>query len=794
MRSLILTSLAARHLTTVILLGVVTACGGAPTAGDGPNPPGPVTPPPIASLAVTPSSATLVAGQTVTLAATARDAAGATLTGRAITFVSSAPAVATVSASGAVTAIATGTTTITASGEGQSASAAITVTDGAMVGPAGGTITLAGGAVVLTIPAGALPTATPITATPRTGPAPEAPSGWQLAGAFYDLGPDGLTFAQPATVTMTFDKQALPAWGMTGDLGILRQHAGQWSTLSNVHVNVEAGTISGTTTGFSGFGVGANDPPITVSPATASVNDAHRTRQLRALVAPRGEGIPRAGPGVALRYRWRTDGQAGVLSGVTPNTWTTSDSASYIATDPALRQKTGRIDVVYLDVLLNPESLTNTALPQRVYTVQVPVDADLALTYDITPSLPRIDAGTTGTLRMTPRDRQGVALAFAPNQTVTWQSTAEFGTLNASTQGARDQATFTAASQFSAPPPRVDRVIATVRESNTHDVRTLSGVQVGGTSFYRTEQITTTSVRGVDTAFVEVFVDYRVSLTPATRTLKPFESVTMNVQLTPAYNGPGLKYRFRKTGSNGALNVPLTTLTDATSITYEANASGDGTDVVQVDVVSVVAGTEVAQLGTGESRLTVDKMLLRPVWRITSMTLIEDPGYCGIVCPNPYGPYAGVGNVVQSPQDYLLHVFTAPTPDLVPFSQFAQAPAVMIQQSLPEEEAKLHPPGGSRRVFLVAGNPDPTGINGVFASHSGTASLTGSVVNGTVSGQRESLVTLSQILEFYSIQATISGKTLTGTIRRRYRNTWSLPANPIDKVWVYRVVAELVTQ
>lgn len=765
------------------LVALLAACaGGDAPAPAAPTAPTPVAPAPVASISLTPATAALVPGQAVTLTASPRDAAGTPLTGRQLAWSSSAPTVATVSPAGLVTAVASGTATVTVTSEGRSASASITVSEGALIGPAGGTVVLAGGAVTLTIPAGALTAPTPITATPRPGPPPATPAGWQLAGPFYDLAPDGTTFSQPVTVTLRLDPAALPVWGMTGDLGVLRQSSGQWSPLADVRVDLVAGTVSGTTTGFSGFGIGVNDPPVTVAPAAVSVNDAHRMRQLRALVAPRGTGIPRAGEPPPLRYRWRTSGQAGVLSGVTPNQWTTSDSATYIATEPALRLKSGRIDGVFLDLLLNPESLGDQSIAPRIHTVEVPVDADLAVTYDILPALPRIDAGTTADLRLVARDKQGATVELAGNQVVEWQSTGEFGTLTPSAQGARDVARFASVSHFTVPPPRVDRVVATVRETNRHFTRVPSRHSIAGQYLYQEEWVNTTAVRGIDTTFVEVHVDYQVSLTPAQRTLKPFGTVTMDVQLVPAYDGPGLKYRFRKAGANGSLNVPVGTLTDAKRVTFEADADGDGTDVVTVDVVSVVAGTEVAQLGSAEARLTVDKALLRPVWRITSMTQIEGPRAVSV-------PFPRLDAIVQAPQNHLLHLFTSPVPELAPFTQWYQAPTVLIQQSLPSEASVLHP-GLSRPIWQVAGHPDPTGINGVFATHTGTATLTGTILAGAISGVTESLVTQSQILRFSSIQATVSGKTMTGTIRRRFRDQWSW--EKVDYLWVYSFTAELV--
>ena len=81
----------------------------------------------VASVTITPSTATLREGDSITLVATTRDASGAVLTGRAITWTSSRTSVATVSSEGVVRAVGVGTATITATSEGKSGTASITV-------------------------------------------------------------------------------------------------------------------------------------------------------------------------------------------------------------------------------------------------------------------------------------------------------------------------------------------------------------------------------------------------------------------------------------------------------------------------------------------------------------------------------------------------------------------------------------------------------------------------------------------------------------------------------------------
>ena len=97
----------------------------------GPQPP----PVPVASVVVTPANSRVALAYPAALAATLTDANGNVLTGRAITWSSSDPAVATVNATGIVTGVAPGTATITATSEGQSGAATITVPSSAIAGP-----------------------------------------------------------------------------------------------------------------------------------------------------------------------------------------------------------------------------------------------------------------------------------------------------------------------------------------------------------------------------------------------------------------------------------------------------------------------------------------------------------------------------------------------------------------------------------------------------------------------------------------------------------------------------------
>jgi trimeric autotransporter adhesin len=86
-----------------------------------------VTQVPVGIVVVQPARDSIGPGATVQLTAVTEDSAGGVLSGRAVSWGSSNPAVATVSSSGLVTAVALGNATITASSEGKSGTSAITV-------------------------------------------------------------------------------------------------------------------------------------------------------------------------------------------------------------------------------------------------------------------------------------------------------------------------------------------------------------------------------------------------------------------------------------------------------------------------------------------------------------------------------------------------------------------------------------------------------------------------------------------------------------------------------------------
>src|SRR5256885_3738233 len=100
---------------------------------------------PVASVSVTPASASVNEGRTVPLTATPRDASGNPLSGRTVTWASSTTNIATVSASGLVAGGTAGSATSTATSGGQSGTSSVTGTRGPGAAGAGAPAPAGGG-------------------------------------------------------------------------------------------------------------------------------------------------------------------------------------------------------------------------------------------------------------------------------------------------------------------------------------------------------------------------------------------------------------------------------------------------------------------------------------------------------------------------------------------------------------------------------------------------------------------------------------------------------------------------
>src|SRR2546426_4706593 len=144
--------------------------------------------PHVASVTVIPNAALLVAGSTVQLAATPKDARGYELTARPVTWGTDNPTAATVSNAGLVTAVSHGSATITATSEGTTGTAQMVLVRVTSVTVAPETITVVhGGSAQLTATlkdsAGSVLSYGPVTWSSSSGVASVAPVTDRIASA-----------------------------------------------------------------------------------------------------------------------------------------------------------------------------------------------------------------------------------------------------------------------------------------------------------------------------------------------------------------------------------------------------------------------------------------------------------------------------------------------------------------------------------------------------------------------------------------------------------------------------------
>ena len=210
----------------------------------------------VASVTVSPSPLVLRVGETQQLTAVAKDAAGNTLSGLGVTWTSSTPSVLAVDASGLAAAVSPGTAEVTATVGGVTSAAVSCAVQpgGSVVGPDGGTLSFESGKVVMVFPAGAVTMDTTITVTPSTVVPPSYPK--VLPTTRYDFGPEGITFAQPVSVTVRYEPQELPADAKAEWLQLAKLVGPSWVPVAS-QVDAAAHTVTGEVLGFSPWAITA---------------------------------------------------------------------------------------------------------------------------------------------------------------------------------------------------------------------------------------------------------------------------------------------------------------------------------------------------------------------------------------------------------------------------------------------------------------------------------------------------------------------------------------------------------
>ena len=191
------------------------------------------------------SGVEVVPGGTQLLTAVAKDAKGNSLTDRAVTWSTSDPAKVTVVA-GLVTGVALGSATITASSEGHDGTVEVKVKDGAIISAAGTTFSSQGGAVNITVPAGAVTQTTSFTVAPAANPPANARL---LPGTAFEFGPPGLTFAQGVTVSIKYNAANVAPDSPEEGLQLYELIGGSWRVVTSPSlVSLSAKTVTATIT------------------------------------------------------------------------------------------------------------------------------------------------------------------------------------------------------------------------------------------------------------------------------------------------------------------------------------------------------------------------------------------------------------------------------------------------------------------------------------------------------------------------------------------------------------------
>jgi len=154
----------------------------------------------------------------------------------------------------------------------------------AYVGPEGGRVTLAAGAVDLDVPAGALGGF--VRPTARAASVPDGVG--ILDGTAWDLGPDGLTFGLPVTLGLHYDGSALPSGVYATDLVVLGETDGGLFGMRPSASSAAQGVVSAGIDETGIYGAAPAASAVAVVPETVTL-ESGGTQQLTAEVTAGGE-------------------------------------------------------------------------------------------------------------------------------------------------------------------------------------------------------------------------------------------------------------------------------------------------------------------------------------------------------------------------------------------------------------------------------------------------------------------------------------------------------------------------
>jgi len=137
------------------------------------------------------------------------------------------------------------------------------------VGPDGGTLSFAGGQVILEVPAAAVAQQTAITVEPADAP---PASSLLLPSTAYDLGPEGLQFSVPVTLHVAYEVDQLPTGVTESELLLMAAAGGAWERIDQSQLDQEAKRARGPISGSGTYAVhGANVASVDLRPRGAAL-------------------------------------------------------------------------------------------------------------------------------------------------------------------------------------------------------------------------------------------------------------------------------------------------------------------------------------------------------------------------------------------------------------------------------------------------------------------------------------------------------------------------------------------
>jgi trimeric autotransporter adhesin len=393
---------------------------------------------PVASVTISPLTQTVVAGsQTSAFTAVTKDGGGNVLTGRTVTFSSTAPGVATVNAStGVATGVAAGTTSIIASSEGQNSPAAtltvtaipvatvtispttVSVVDGATT-PAFTVVTKdAGGNVltgrVITFNSSNTGIATIATSGVATGQSPGTTTITAASeGKTSNNATLTVTAVPVASVTITPTSQSVVDGSNTPAFTAVTKDAGG-NVLTGRVITWNSSNTGVATINSSGVATGASPGTTTITASSEGQTSNGATLTVTAVpvasvtVAPTSQSVL-VGSNAPAFSATTKDGGGNTLTGRVV-TWSSSDIT--IATiDPSTGVATG----------VAPGTVTITATSEsQTGTASLTVNPVPVASVDIAPGpISGTSAGGTIQFTATPRDASSNALT---GRVITWTS------------------------------------------------------------------------------------------------------------------------------------------------------------------------------------------------------------------------------------------------------------------------------------------------------------------------------------------------------------------------------------